>query len=155
MAGMTDTTIRDIAAAARDVLAAALPAASVYDYKPVQGFNTLPAIWFTPPDFERRPVDEAESQLGSYDLELRYTLHAYVLDNATGEGGRGAEDAAAALIGQIVGIIDNNPTLDGAVLIESIIESGEFQYAELASAQVSGGMPVCGYEAVFAVSTLV
>jgi hypothetical protein len=155
MTGVTSTTIGGIAAAARTVLQDALPLASVYDYAPVQGFDTFPAIWFTPPSIERRSVDDAEQQLGAVDLTLRYTLHAYVLDNASGEGGRSAEDEAAQLIGTIIGTIDANPTLSGAVDVESIIESAEFQRADIAVANVSGGLAVVGYEAQFAVFTLV
>lgn len=147
------TTFGTVAQAARSVLQDALPGVSVYDYMPVQGFNTLPAIWFSAPNFERHEPDEPDSQLGGRDLHLTYTLNAYVLDNATGEGGRNAEDEAAQLMGEIIGVIDNDPTLGGAVLLEAIVSGGEYRTAELAT--VSGGQPVVGYEATLEVFTIV
>lgn len=150
---ITATTFSGVAEAARSVLQAGLPDVSVYDYAPVQGFSTLPVVWFTAPNFQRHAPDEIDSQLGARDLHLVYTLHAYVLDNASGEGGRNAEDEAAQLIGRIIGVIDNDPTLGGAVLYEAIIASGEFRTADLATVQ--GGQPVVGYEAQFEVFTIV
>ena len=148
-------TFGTIATAAKDVLQEAIPEASVYDYAPVQGFNRLPAVWFVPPDFERHEPDETDSQLGARDLPLSYTLDAVVLDSATGDGGRTAEDSAAQLMGRIIGAVDNDPTLGGAVLIEAIVSGGEFMRADVAMQNVTGGQPVVGYEARLEVFTVV
>lgn len=155
MSGITASTFTGIASSIRDVLQAALPDASVYDYAPVQGFNKLPVVWMSPPNFVRHEPDVNDSQLGARDLHLTFTLNAYVLDNVSGEGGRSAEDAAAALMGTIIGTIDNNPTISGAVLLEAIVSSGEFQRADIAIRNVEGGQPVVGYEALLEVFTIV
>lgn len=153
--GVGSATFGLVAAAARDVLQAAMPDASVYDYAPVQGFNKFPVVFFVPPDFVRKEAGEPESQLGSVDLNLTFTLMAFVLDNATGEGGRNAEDEAAQFMGRIIGVIDNDPTLGGVVLIESVVSEGQFQRMQIATENVSGGSPVVGYEARLDVQTLI
>lgn len=151
---ITAGTFGAVAAAARDTIQAALPLASVYDYAPVQGFNRLPAIWFSAPDFERHAPDEEDSTLGARDLHLTYTVNAYVLDNATGEGGRNAEDEAAQLIGSVIAAVDADPTLGGVVLVEAIVSGGEFKAAEVAMQNVEGAAPVVGYEAQLEVFTI-
>ena len=81
---VTKTQFTSLATRIRDVVAAGLLAGSVdgvtvYDHEPYD-FDLTAAITIDGPDFTRRNVDEPDSQLGSRDWILDWTLRVYVAD---------------------------------------------------------------------------
>jgi hypothetical protein len=108
----------------RDAVEALLenvPGLKVYDHSP-RDLDELPAVEMLLPYIRRVGLDEADSELGSSDWILEYPLRLHVaLDDP-----ETAADDALALVGQIVGVVDANPTLgvvDGTVADARILEA--------------------------------
>lgn len=92
----------------------------VYAYEP-RDLDTLPAVTIDgPTDFRRTEPDEAESQLGSNDWRLTYTVRIYVR--------LGDPETAAAqsrtILGQVIAAIDADRSLGGEAEIDASITEG-------------------------------
>lgn len=78
----------------------------VYDHSP-RDFDELPAVELGLLRLQRTPPDEAESELGRTDWYFDYPLSLHVaLDDP-----EAAQNEALELLGLIVGLFDENPTL--------------------------------------------
>lgn len=98
----------------------------VYAYEP-RDLDSLPAVTIDGPvSFRRVDPDDAESQLGSNDWHLTYTLRVYVAfdDPET------ATAAVRAVLGQVIAAIDADRSLDGSAEIDAVLSSGELGMTE-------------------------
>lgn len=93
----------------------------VYTYEG-RDVDTLPAVTIDGPTaFRRAEPDEAESQLGSYDWRVQFTLRIYVaLDDP-----EAAAANARSVLGQVIAAIDADRSLNGAAEIDASIANGE------------------------------
>ncbi len=96
----------------------------VYDYEP-RDLDTLPAVTIEgPSSFERTPPDEPESQLGSYDWRLSYTVRIYVAADDPEQ----AADDSRAILGQVIAAVDADRDLGGEAEIDSSLSRGELGF---------------------------
>lgn len=128
---MSSTKLDAIAVAAKDAVEAAAitslgNALKVYDYEP-RDLDTLPALTIDGPvAFERVQPDEAESQLGSDDWNLTYTVRLYTaLDDPETE-----TRAMRAVLGQVIAAFDADRSLGGEAEIDSVLADGTREVIE-------------------------
>lgn len=96
----------------------------VYVYEP-RDLDTLPAVTIEGPvEMRRSEPDEGESQLGSDDWRMAFTVRLYV--NA--EDRETAATDSRALLGQVIAAIDADRDLGGEAEIDSSLSRGELGY---------------------------
>lgn len=126
---MSSTKLGQVAAGAASVIEAAAitsrgNALKVYDYEP-RDLDVLPAVTIDgPTDFTRRGVDEPESQLGSFDWRLTYTLRIYV----AADDPKVASDDSRAILGQVIAAIDADQSLAGTAEIDAVLSDGSREF---------------------------
>lgn len=92
----------------------------VYDYEP-RDLDTLPALTIDgPTDFARAETDEPESQLGSIDWRLTYTVRIYV---PLGDPETAAAESRS-ILGQAIAAIDADRNLGGEADIDASMVEG-------------------------------
>ena len=95
----------------------------VYTYEPKE-LDQLPAVTIDGPTAIRRvEPGEPESQLGSLDWHVQFTMRIYIAND-------NPADAAAnsrAVLGQVIAAIDADRSLDGAADIDASVANGEMQ----------------------------
>lgn len=103
-------------------------ALKVYDAEP-RDLDTLPAVTVNGPTaFRRTEPDEPESQLGSDDWILTYTVTIYCPLDDPARSQRGMR----AVLGQVIAALDDDRQLGGAVEIEAKIVNGEQSFTDQA-----------------------
>lgn len=92
---------------------------TVYDHEPAS-VDQLPAATIRLQELQRQPVElaqeRAESQLGSVDLYLAWTVIVYT----SGDYARQSDLDALDTLGRVVGAIDADETLGNTVLSASV-----------------------------------
>ena len=125
--------IRDIIAAG--MLAAGVTDVTVYDHEPYD-FDPTCAITIDGPDFQRRGVDDADSQLGTRDWLLDWTVRVYVRDDDQEYPVQKLREVTAILIATI----DNDSTLKGTGVspgvIDAVFQDGQQFSAAVGSAAI-------------------
>lgn len=96
---------------------------TVYDYEPAS-VDALPAATIRLQEAQRQPleigVERGESQIGSVDLYLAWTIIVYV----NGDYARDSDIAALELLGRLIGALDTTPDLGiPAVVLDSSVAS--------------------------------
>lgn len=115
---ITATTLPAILAALVDCLNT-VDGLTVYDHEPAS-VDALPAATIRLQEAQRRPVElgqqREESQLGSVDLYLAWTVIVYT----SGDYAQQSDLDALAVLGSVIGAIDTDETLGNAVLSSSV-----------------------------------
>lgn len=98
----------------------------VYGYEP-RDLDSLPAATVLgPTTFERTAPEESESQLGSSDWHLTYTVRLYVANDNPDE----AMTSARSYLGQVIAAVDADRTLGLGYVLDASVTSGEFGYSD-------------------------
>lgn len=113
-----------LAAIAAGIVTAAgtVSGVKVYGYEP-RDLDSLPAVTVLGPTaFERTAPEESESQIGSTDWNLTYTVRLYVANDNPDE----AMTSARSYLGQLIAAIDADRDLSLGYVLDASITSGEF-----------------------------